>query len=346
MEELEIINGYRLPEIHTIILWDKKNYINGKEYILKNLPDNFEIIFQQVIDLDNKLTYELIKSIYLNSKNRVKNNGIYLIIIKDNNPIYKYEKATSCWQVLNSNMKKLKENIRENVYGSKKNYMSVHTSYNSEESLLVLEPLKLTKYLIPRIKFNNFKELFETLNSYNKLKYLIQRSEEDINLEPKKIKGDIDILVNDYYYFKSITGARSKNKIKMRERDDSYNIQSTININNIEIAFDIRYIGDDYIDSNWEKNMLNNKILKQMNNLSVYIPNDYDYFYSLLYHIIIQKPSLLKSKHIPKLILLGDKIGINIINNKKNLKNLLDKFIEKHNYKYKKPKDKNVNFFV
>ena len=187
-------------------------------------------------------------------ENHVKNGCLYLIIVKDKNPCYLYEKATACKQVLNKNMKLIKEDMRLKIGGSIKSYFTIHTSYNTEEALLVLKPLNLDHF-IQRPTFNNFKELFDYLNSKPLLKYVIQRSfyelEEPINYF--KGKHDIDILVNDYYYFKALTGARSVNKKNMRENDNGYNIQSTIRIASIEVKFDIRFVGDNYIDSNWRK---------------------------------------------------------------------------------------------
>ena len=98
----------------------------------------------------------------------------------------------------------------------------------------------------------------------------------------------VDILVNDYYYFKALTGARSINTKRMRENDNGQFIQSKINIANIEVSFDIRFIGDDYVDSNWEKDMLERKIIHTLkNDVQIYIPNIQDELYSLIYNIII-----------------------------------------------------------
>ena len=206
-------------------------------------------------------------------------------------------------------------------------------------------------HFIQRPTFNNFKELFDYLNSKPLLKYVIQRSfyelEEPINYF--KGKHDIDILVNDYYYFKALTGARSVNKKNMRENDNGYNIQSTIRIASIEVKFDIRFVGDNYIDSNWEKDMLDRKMVHNLkNNIQIYVHNINDELYSIIYHIIIQKPNPSKTKHIPRvqeLCNLCDKNKIDF-NNIPSVKGILDDFLKKNNYKYIKPYDKYVNFFL
>ena len=133
----------------------------------------------------------------------------------------------------------------------------------------------------------------------------------------------------------------------MRERDNGFHIQSNINIGKIEIPFDIRFIGDNYVDSKWEYEMLNRRIkYKLNNNIIIYIPNIEDEIYSLLYNIIIQKPNPSKSKHIPRiqeLLIKSGKKEFNF-NNLYKIKEKLKKWMKKMNYKFKKPNDPNVNF--
>jgi len=351
MEDLQIINNFRPSEIHTIIAWDAKKYASSTIDYLKTLPEHIEVLYKNEITLTKEEELELAESVYTTKNSRVKNSSIYLVIIKDTNPIYSYEKATSCWQVLNKNMKIIKEDMRLKIGGSITNYHSIHTSYNQEEALLVLKPLKYDDY-VKRITFENFKDFFDHLNKHTKLKYLIQRSFHEIENPPEFFENnkDVDILVNDYYYFKALTGARSVNKKNMRENDNGYHIQSKINIGGVEIPFDIRFVGDDYVDSNWEKDMLN-RIIKHTlkNNIVINIPNNSDELYSLIYNIIIQKPNPEKSKHIPRVQQLLKNTGINDIldfNNIESIREFLNKFMNENEYKYKKPLDIRVGFFI
>ena len=173
---MHLLNGNRPKEVHTIIAWDGKNdYLRTKE-CCKQLPSNFNIIYEKVINLNPQEQRRLIDSIYhVRANNRVKNNSIYLMVVEDSNPNYTYEKATKCWQVLNKNMKLIKEDLRTKIGGSSKNYGTIHTSYNVEETLLVLEPLNLI-HLVKRPTFLNFKELFDLLNNDKQLKYTVMRS--------------------------------------------------------------------------------------------------------------------------------------------------------------------------
>ena len=136
----------------------------------------------------------------------------------------------------------------------------------------------------------------------------------------------------------------------MRENDNGWNIQSRINIGGVEIKFDIRFVGDDYFDSNWELDMLNKRICKTLKeNIIINIPNNLDELYSLIYHIIIQKHNSHKSKHITRVKELLKICNISDVlnfNNSRNIRRFLDTFMNKNNYKYKKPYDKNVGFII
>ena len=351
MEDLKIINNYRPSEIHTIITWDCKNKDKTDKYI-KNFPNNIKILHKTLLRLTKKQQEELALSIYTNKKfNKVKNNKIYLIIIEDTNPNYSFEKATSCWQVLNKNMKIIKENMRLIIGGSKKHSRSIHTSYNQEEALFVLKPLDYQHY-VKRKTFDNFKHFFDHLNKHKKLKYLVQRSFHEIEYSPAYFNetNDIDILVNDYYYFKALTGARGVNRKNMRENDNGYSIQSRIIIDKRKIKFDIRFVGDNYFDSNWELDMLNRRISQTLKkNIIINIPNNLDELYSLIYHIIIQKPNPHRSKHIPRikeLLKICNIIDVLDFINIRDIRKFLDTFMNKNTYKYKKPLDKGVGFRI
>tara|TARA_Y100000992_G_scaffold302630_1_gene277796 strand:- start:1747 stop:2868 length:1122 start_codon:yes stop_codon:yes gene_type:complete len=353
MEELDLINGNRPSEIHTIIVWDGKNNSEKAQEYMNNLSlKNIKILYNSKITLSKQQEYALSKSIYNNSRfSKVKNSTIHLFILQDTKPIYSFEKATTCWQVLNKTMKTLKEDMRLKIGGSLRSTGSIHGSYNPEEAFCVLKPLNLMKYT-QRKTFQDFNDFFTHINKHNKLKYTILRSFQEIENLPEWFitkTNDIDILVNDYYYFKSLTGARSRNKFYMRERDNGYSIQSLISIGGVEIPFDIRFVGDNYVDSNWEKNILNHRIKTQLKTgVVIYTPNYRDELYSLIYHILIQKYNPETNKHINRVQYLQRLLKISV-SNFKNLfseRKKLDVFMQKNKYIYKKPYDRGVKFLI
>ena len=77
-------------------------------------------------------------------------------------------------------------------------------------------------------------------------------------------KEDIDILVNDYFLFKRISDCHSyKNKnLNFISNsgdpfdDGGFKVSNYIKINDKFVKLDVRYVGDGYFDTNWQKNIL------------------------------------------------------------------------------------------
>lgn len=345
MEEIELLNNHRYPEIHTIIFWNGKidNKIIKKVLNKSNIKSKFDILFNQKIKMNKDQQVNFICSVYIKNKtkiNKIQQGTIRLIIIKDRNPIYDLTDSTTCTQVLNSNMKKIKLSLRKEIGGDKENFRSVHTSYNVEESILVLKPLNLT-YFIPRVRFKNFYDFFNLLNSDKRLKYVILFDYNILHCQINKInnKKNIKFLVNDYYYFKSIIGARSTDKINMRENDNGFNVNNNIIINNCSVTINIRYISDNYFCNNWERNILNNSDLIQISSYFIKIPNYINQYYTHLYHIIIHK----NFNYNKNLDFIEKKIEKPF--NKQFLIDKLKSFINKKKYKVVKSIDKFVQFY-
>jgi len=357
-EHLSICNNHRNPEIFSIIIWNGLLDKEKTDNYLLDLSLNFTIIKKQILTLSKEKQLSLMKSIYFTEKenqNRIINNTIYLIVLKDYTPIYHKLKATTCIQVLNKNMYTIKKQLRILLGNSEKAYNKVHTSYNVEETLLVLKPLGYEN-LLPRIHFKSLKHFFDTLNSYDKLQYVVQRSWDNlITLDNFKNGEDIDILTNDYYFFKNITTARSNNSYYMRENDDGFYIQNHVMIQNQLVNIDIRYIGDNYLNEKWEFNILKNRKMHKINDIRCYIPKDDDILYSLLYNILIQKhnnsstkkyyPTI--SKLLPQEKLREFQSVENYIFQKKGaLSDLKDFLIRKQYTTLIKPKDIHVGFYT
>ena len=52
---------------------------------------------------------------------------------------------------------------------------------------------------------------------------------------------------------------------------------------------DFRYLGDNYYEKKWEKDILESKILYKK---TFFVPNETDYFFSLIYHVLIHKDKI------------------------------------------------------
>lgn len=129
---------------------------------------------------------------------------------------------------------------------------------------------------------NQLKDLFNHLN--NNCRYLVLRNWD--NLLDESIYGqgheDIDVLCEDLGEFIKITGAKRVHSEKDR---DNY----VVPFEGMNVRFDVRWVGDGYYPEGMERAMLNNR---RMNEQSVFIPSIVDYYYSLAYHALLQKPSV------------------------------------------------------
>ncbi len=136
--------------------------------------------------------------------------------------------------------------------------------------------------------WESLQEFFGILN--NHVDYLMLRNYENLldnilNAE----HPDIDILCRDIDEVLAVISSRSRTK------DKNDKIHREVLINNQWVDIDIRYVGDGYYDSKWEKNMLDTKVkYKNM----FYVMEQENYYFSLLYHALVQKYSVSKDYSI------------------------------------------------
>lgn len=129
--------------------------------------------------------------------------------------------------------------------------------------------------------YSSIKDLFQLLNS--RCCYLVLRNWD--NIFDENIYGnsheDIDILCDDLDSFVQLTNAK-----RIHQRTDRDNF--IVEVGELKVRFDVRYVGDDYYPTEWQKIMLQRR--KQQGDL--YVMSEEDYYYSLAYHALLQKPNL------------------------------------------------------
>lgn len=255
-----------------------------------------------------------------------------LYLINDTNPIYDYRKTSKGKRRVNIHLFDLKKSLRKITKGCK-----IHATDNIQETKDNLKVLGLYNQYYNEKKFNTLNDVFNELNKYPKLKWIVMRNFEGM---PDKITIDkhldVDLLVNDYYLVKTILDGTSA---KSRRYEDGKNrILNFVNINNKKVLFDFRSVGDNYYDKNLQQNMLNTRV-KHPNGF--YIPNPEMHLYTLIYHAIIHKPRISSTylKVFKQYGLKDSEI------NKKELKKKLDTWLEKNNYQYVKP-EPSVGFYL
>lgn len=173
---------------------------------------------------------------------------------------------------------------------------------------------------------------FRYLNSHSC--YLILRNWEDLFDDSNAGASqheDIDVLCDDLLAFVSLTGAKPVHGEKNR---DNY----VIPIGTDLIRFDIRSVGDGYYPEPWEKRMLERRILSDN---GVFVMHPEDYYFSLLYHALLQKPSV-SNEYLSRLKQLSHSLGNERISKENLFIASLKTFLSDHRYKVEIPRDPGV----
>lgn len=134
------------------------------------------------------------------------------------------------------------------------------------------------------------KAFFDYLNE--NCTYIVLRNWDNLFENDIYTKGheDIDILCDDLNKFVSLTNGH---RIHQENSRDNF----IVFWNTIKVRIDVRWVGDGYYPEEMERAMLVNRVQNQQ---GLYIPNCMDYYYSLLYHALVQKP-ILSEEYITKL---------------------------------------------
>jgi len=173
--------------------------------------------------------------------------------------------------------------------------------------------------------WSNIGQLFYVLNST--ICYVVLRNFECLPDEYHiEGHGDIDLLVADYDEARRLMNARPV-------RRQRYRVLNEVSIAEQKVLFDLRYVGDNYYDKCWERDVLKGRTLSPR---GFYRPNDKDYFYTLLYHALLQKPTV-SDDYRERLTRMARHLGIDGID-----KSALDNYMKQMWYEYVIPIDRSV----
>ena len=147
--------------------------------------------------------------------------------------------------------------------------------------------------------YHSLKDFFDVLN--NKVDYLVLRNYESFfSGSFMEDHPDIDILCTHPNDFLDAVSSypRTKNK-----KDT---IHRAVVIDGKAVAVDVRYVGDGYYCTAWEKEMLRTK---EMYHSLCHVLNTENYYYSLLYHVHIQK-DVISEDYMTKLSEQASALGL------------------------------------
>ena len=357
----------------------KYSYSESKKYFVHDLDDDYQlfIIWQNGRSCEDeiiqaiKLNFNIVSSISMqwSERNAVQNfnrfykaidnpqisdkaetmgKGEFLcLVVKDNNPKYHYRKTVSgAIELVNSKTVKIKREVREICGG-----YYVHSTASPEEfyeqAILLFgedllqevldcqhEALVLDQDLKGAEGWSGFPELLTTLKYSSK--YLVLRNFEFLPFNFFNNDKDVDALCENVMDFISASNA------KVLSLTDG-GAKLMVKIEDKQVPFDIRFIGDGYYHSSWERDMLEQRV-KTIDN--VYKPRLDDYFFSLLYHAVLQKPDI-KPIYIQRFASISNELqfdffDINKINDKRYIASIIEGFFVFKNYLYTNPKDTKV----
>ena len=345
--------------LHDLVIWP--NARGFTETILSDLRQSFNVLSVTSIHWDENKRYDNIRVFYsrswqgLSRSKRQKavhekaeycgNGPLTLIIFEDSAPEMTIGQTTEGRSEINARVFNKKKEYRDLTGGGH----LVHTSNNDKETdrdLVLLLGVGADDYLKSLdTQHTDYPELFRNcsgVDGYNSLESLFYILNHAIdycvlrNFEclPDRFfeqgHEDIDLLVENLSQMIQLTSAKPISGERNR-------VDYSIRIDGKDIPFDFRYIGDNYYDMAWERQILKNK--KQERGL--FIPGDEDLYYSLLYHAYIQKHQV-KPDYYSKLEGYGNAIGIHFPTDTHAAILQLDAFMKAHGYEYIAPKDKTV----
>lgn len=113
--------------------------------------------------------------------------------------------------------------------------------------------------------------------------YAVLRNFEKGTLHPHDRHPDIDILLGSRDACVIATGS---------ECTDCYHQAKHITIGRQAVLLDIRIVGDKYYDADWARQMINRRAKIRTSTESFWALSKQDYYYSLLYHMLVHKPSI------------------------------------------------------
>ena len=162
-------------------------------------------------------------------------------------------------------------------------------------------------------------DLFDKIKDEN---YVVIRNYESLILNDNCEGEDIDILCEDN---RSII---KKLGLVNRHKKDT-GVHYVYKTNNTYVKIDLWNEFSGYYDCHWCQNVLNNRILKH----GIYVPDDKNDFYMLLYHVLFHKKEL-PEKYRKVIIEKGRSIGINIRKyDRSELLGYISSFVSSNEYK-------------
>lgn len=172
----------------------------------------------------------------------------------------------------------------------------------------------------------NWQSLEELFDAIKNEKYIVLRNYETLYADvTNAAHPDIDFLCENMELFCKALCAVPKSG-----KDDG--VHYKIFVADKKIDIDLRHLGDGYYDLPWEQELLEHRELFEG---GLYVPDHENYFYSLLYHALIQKFEV-SADYQMRLAAFDEKFDVS---DRLNMVRALESYMREKGYRYTYPKN-------
>lgn len=288
-----------ISELHLFIIWSNARVKETE--ILSDIANHFKVLGEHIISWEPDSFSKNLTRFYgenlppHSNKEKLCGNGPFkLVVVLDEEPLYRTRMTSKGPSIVNVNMFDSKEMYR-NWTGGGHMIHGTNSDKEARHDLVLLTGYSRTDY-IKRYedKGTTLTDSFDSMpgektwKDMNQVLYVLNETVDYVVLRnfsglfsdySKSLHGDVDILTDNKYAARLALNAKPVFKNKRR-------VQHIVKIGDGGVYFDIRYIGDNYYCKKWEKEILSKKQLAKEN---YYRTDEENFYYSLLYHALIQK---------------------------------------------------------
>jgi SAM-dependent methyltransferase len=344
-------------EIHLFIIWF--NAVKKIDDIFADLQQRFEILGVYIVRWSEKHFSDNMSRFYGTNlpdgsfKEKHCGRGpFYLVVVRDPAPNYDLRKTSAAVERVNINMFDAKQRYRQITGGGHRIHATNSPQETDHDLMLLLQQdqqdfieahpsiwkghAELIEADLPGADgWESMQQVFRVLNAT--IPYVVLRNFEGLPQQyTLEHHGDVDLLCNNMQNMRFITNARPV-------FNQDYRVLHQVDIGNEKVLFDFRNVGDKYYDTPWEKDILIRRVLSEN---GFFRPCEKDYFWTLLYHAFVHKPSFSRD-YIDRLCPMSkgiiDLIPDDLANPQK-IKSNLDTFLTANGYQYSEPIDLSVYF--
>lgn len=261
-----------------------------------------------------------------------------MYFITDLNTTYNLRPSSKGKRLVNAAMFDFKKALRTAMGGGFKIHATDNIQETKENQVALGQPEEYQ-----RREFDSLRRVFDVLD-LSGIDYVVLRNFEkmpnEVKVDPNHL--DVDLLVSDYYEAKRLLdGDNPPSMWNKAYENGHYRVVNRVIIEGKQVDFDLRHVGDNYLDKQWQLDILKRR--EKWMDTGIFVPSEEDHLYSIIYHAIIQKPSISQT-YVNVMKSLGKYTDAQA-RDKKFLRMRLDSFMKNHGYKMVKPMDVTVGYY-